>query len=66
MQEDQIETIRLWVYPGIVLPGATTNFSASGGHSLNTTSERATDGPMGGFDAKGRGWSTDVLETRVL
>ena len=66
MQEEKIEAIRLWVYPGIVLPGMTTNFSVLGGHSPNTTGERTTDGSMGSSDAKGRGRSTDVLETRII
>ena len=66
MQEGKIEAIWLWVYPGIVLPRTTTNLSVSGGHSPNTTSEGTTDGPMGSFDAKGRGRPTDVLEIRVL
>ena len=66
MQENQIESIRLCVYLGFILPRMTTNFLVVGGHSPNTTSERTTDGPMGSSDAKGRGRSTDVLETETL
>ena len=66
MQDVQIETIWLWIYFGIVLLGTATHFSATGGYSPDTTSERTTDGSMGSSDAKGMGRSTDVLETRIL
>ena len=66
MQEDQIEAIWLWIYFGIVLLGTTTYLSVAGGHSPDPTNERITDGPMGSSDAKGRGRSTDVLETRII
>ena len=66
MQEDQTETIWLWIYSGIVILGMTTHFSVTGGYSPDTTSERTTDGSIGSFDAKGRGRSTNVLETRVF
>ena len=66
MQEDQIETIWLGIYSGIVLLGMTTHFPMTGGHSPSTTTERTTDGPMGSSDAKGWGWPTDVLETGFL
>ena len=66
MKEDQIEAIWLWIQSGIVLLVMTTHFLVTGGHSPNTTNERTTDGPMGNSDAKGKGRSTDVLETRIL
>jgi len=66
MQGEQTETIWLWIYSGIIFLETTTHFPATGGHSPDTTSERTTDGLMGSSDAKGRGWSTDVLETIIL
>ena len=66
MQEVQIETIWLWIYSVNVLLRTTTHFSVTGGHSPDTTSERTTDGSMGSSDAKGRGQSTYVLETKFF
>ena len=66
MQEDQNEAVWVRINLGIVLPETTPNILASGGHSPDTTSNGTTDGLVGSSDAQGRGWSTDVLETRVL
>ena len=66
MQEDQTETIWLWIYSGIVLLGTTTHFLATGGHSPETTSERTMNGSMGSFDAKGKGQPNDVLEAIIF
>ena len=66
MKEDQTKTVWLCIYPGIVLPGTTTNLLATGGDSPDTTSTGTMDGLMGYFDVKVRGRPIDVLETGVL
>ena len=66
MKEEQTKAVRIWIHPGIILPGMTTNLSTSGGNIPNTTSTRTTDDLMGCSNAKVKGRLADVLETEVL